>query len=350
VECIVTLPGKLFYSTPIPVSIWVLSRSKQANRLRDRRGRTLFIDASRLGIADSRTHNSLTDADVLKIATTFRAWRSEEHETAYADQPGFCKEVELRDIRTKDYSLFPAAYIAPREVNASAGAKAALVPALNEQLVADFGEAMARRIEIVKVLKQQARNRNGPFSGALQKFRLSELLTLSDERLGDREEPEVLTCTEGAGLVLQRERFSKRVATEDTSDYKVVYYTDVVYNPYLLWSGSIDQCTIVKFGITSPAYAVFKVAEGFDPFMIGRALKSPRMIHRYDGISVGTVQRRRRAPPEKFLELEIKLPPVKEQLKFSELSRQLFLEVTSSRDTARCIETFFRELVLHYSN
>src|SRR5439155_7317936 len=45
VEAIVTLPGKLCYSTPIPVSVWVVSRSKQAVRLRDRRGRTLFIDA-----------------------------------------------------------------------------------------------------------------------------------------------------------------------------------------------------------------------------------------------------------------------------------------------------------------
>ena len=58
--------------------------------------------------------------------------------------------------------------------------------------------------------------------------------------LGDDEEPEILTCTENAGLVLQRERFSKRVATEDTSDYKIVLRNDIVYNPYLLWAGAID--------------------------------------------------------------------------------------------------------------
>lgn len=349
VEAIVTLPGKLFYSTPIPVSIWVVSRSKQPGRLRDRRGKTLFIDASRLGIAESRTHNSLTEEDILKIATMFRAWRSKEYETAYADQPGFCKEVELQSIRSNGYSLFPAAYISPRKVQTKSGGKTALLPGLSEQLDADFGEARARRIEITKNLKSHVSITVRPFSGTLQRFRLSDFLSLSEERLRDRDEPEILTCTEGAGLVLQRERFAKRVATEDTSDYKAVYYTDIVYNPYLLWGGAIDQCTIVKFGITSPAYAVFKVKEGFDPFLIGRALKTPNMIHRYDGISVGTVQRRRRAPPEKFLSLKIKLPPLTEQVRFSEISRQLFAEVKSSRDTARTIEAFFRNLALHYS-
>jgi type I restriction enzyme M protein len=211
--------------------------------------------------------------------------------------------VELQSIRSNGYSLFPAAYIAPRAVQVTASGKAALLPALSEQLEADFGEARARRVEIVKNLKANAGTSKGIFSGKLERFRLSDFLTLSEERLGDRDEPEILTCTEGAGLVLQRERFAKRVATEDTSDYKAVYYTDIVYNPYLLWGGAIDQCTVVKFGITSPAYAVFKVAEGFDPFLIGRSLRNPGMIHRYDGISVGTVQRRRRAPPEKFLSL-----------------------------------------------
>ena len=349
VEAIVTLPGKLFYSTPIPVSIWVVSRSKEAGKLRDRRGKTLFIDASGLGVADSRTHSSLADDDIMKIATTFKAWRSKDSATAYVDQPGFCKEVGLQTIRSNGYSLFPGAYIAHLRVKSLGKGKGTLVPALEERLEADFGEARARRVAIVKDLESLQRTSSSAYSGALQRFRLSDFLTQSEERLEDRDEPEILTCTEGAGLVLQRERFAKRVATTDTSDYKAVYYTDIVYNPYLLWGGAIDQCTIVKFGITSPAYAVFKVAEGFDPFLIGRALRGAGMLHRYGGISVGTVQRRRRAPPDKFLALDIKLPKLSEQAKFNEISRRLFAEVTSSRDTARYIEAFFKGLALHYS-
>jgi hypothetical protein len=137
---------------------------------------------------------------------------------------------------------------------------------------------------------------------------LGSLLERSEERLGSAEEPEVLTCTESGGLILQRERFAKRVATADASDYKVVRMGDVVYNPYLLWKGSIDQCWIVDIGITSPAYEVLRVRPGFDPTIVGQLVTSPEMIRRYDGISFGTVQRRRRAPVERFLELEANFP------------------------------------------
>lgn len=349
VEAIVTLPGKLFYSTPIPVSIWVVSRKKEGGKFRDRRGKILFIDASRLGIAESRTHNLLTEDDVAKIASTFRAWRSKDYEAAYSDQPGFCKEVGVDAVRNNGYSLFPAAYIDAR-TDAAAGALADdAVPSLTARLEADFGEARARRSELIKSLREVSAGENKFYSGKLEKFRLGDFLTLSDERLGDGEEPEILTCTEGAGLVLQRERFAKRVATEDTSDYKVVRYTDIVYNPYLLWGGAIDQCTVVKLGITSPAYAVFRVNDEFDVFLVGRALRTPAMIHRYDGISVGTVQRRRRAPPEKFLSLEISLPPLEEQARFAETSRMLFSEVTASRDMSRSIEDALRAVAHRYT-
>lgn len=133
-------------------------------------------------------------------------------------------------------------------------------------------------------------------------------LVRSEERLGDAEEPDVLTCTESGGLILQRERFAKRVATDDASKYKIVRMGDIVYNPYLLWKGSIDQCWIVDLGITSPAYEILRVRSGFDPTIIGQIVTSPEMVKRYDGISFGTVQRRRRAPVEKFLELEVNLP------------------------------------------
>jgi type I restriction enzyme M protein len=345
VECVVTLPGKLFYSTPIPVCVWVVSRNKKGGQHRDRSQKVLFIDASRLGFAENRTHNVLPDDEVSKISETFNAWRSVEFETAYADQPGFCKEVSIADIAKNGWSLFPAAYISARQ-EIRDGSSAPSLPTLIQNLEADFGEAKVRRNTLVKKLTAVADNGGKIFSGRLKRFKLSDFLTISTETLGDREEPEILTCTEGAGLVLQRERFSKRVATENTSDYRAVHYTDIVYNPYLLWGGAIDQCTVVRFGITSPAYAVFKVSDDFDPFLVGRALKSPGMIHRYDGISVGTVQRRRRAPPEKFLNLEIHLPPLEEQAKSAVISKDLFAEVSAMRNSARAIEGFFKKMAV----
>lgn len=343
VEAIVTLPGKLFYTTPIPVSIWVISRNKNKGKFRDRKNKTLFIDASRLGRAENRTHSVLTEDDVLRIATTFRAWRSLSSESAYADQPGFCREVNLEEIKSNGYSLFPAAYIEAPLADNFDDAQEILLP-FAETLRAEFAESKTRRSRIGELLSLPDWQHASPYSGELEEFKLSDLLELSEEVLGDRTEPEILTCTENAGLILQRERFSKRVATEDTSSYKAVYFTDIVYNPYLLWAGAIDQCTVVDFGITSPAYAIFKIKEGFDPFLIGRALKGAAMRHKFDGISIGTVQRRRRAPVEKFLDLDIFLPPQTEQQRFAEISRQIFSEGNGMRKTLRVIDSFYSAL------
>jgi hypothetical protein len=93
--------------------------------------------------------------------------------------------------------------------------------------------------------------------------------------LSDSPEPEILTCTERAGLILQRERFAKRVATEDTRKYKFVRRTDIVYHPYLLWAGAIDQCWIVDEGITSPAYEVLRIKQGWDATIVGALIKKP---------------------------------------------------------------------------
>ena len=152
---------------------------------------------------------------------------------------------------------------------------------------------------------------------------MSDVLTISEERLGNNQEPEILTCTEKAGLILQRERFAKRIATEDTSKYKIVRKTDIVYNPYLLWAGAIDQCWIVDIGITSPAYEVLRIKEGYDPTIIGRILKSDNLLKMYNGISVGAIQRRRRAPVEKFLSLTVKVPSIEDQMRFSNLTRHI---------------------------
>jgi hypothetical protein len=109
----------------------------------------------------------------------------------------------------------------------------------------------------------------------------------------------------------------------------------------LLWKGSIDQCLIVDEGITSPAYEVFRVRDGFDPVIVGKLLTSPEIIRRYDGISFGTIQRRRRAAPSNFLELKVDYPigGVAEELAsiLSELRRLQFL--------GREIERGFREAV-----
>jgi type I restriction enzyme M protein len=80
VDCMVALPGQLFYSTQIPVCLWFLAKNKAADAkrgFRDRRKQTLFIDARKLGTLIDRVHRELTDADLQKIVTTYHAWRGD---------------------------------------------------------------------------------------------------------------------------------------------------------------------------------------------------------------------------------------------------------------------------------
>jgi type I restriction enzyme M protein len=88
VDCMVALPGQLFYSTQIPVCLWFLARAKKNGRpapgstqggrgFRDRRGETLFIDARKMGTLVDRVHRDLTDEDVAKIAGAYHAWRGD---------------------------------------------------------------------------------------------------------------------------------------------------------------------------------------------------------------------------------------------------------------------------------
>ena len=111
VDCIVALPGQLFYSTQIPVCLWFLARDKRNGRFRDRRGETLFIDARKMGTLADRTHRELTDVDVAKIAGTYHAWRGDPDTGEYADMPGFCRAAKTEEIRKHGHVLTPGRYV-----------------------------------------------------------------------------------------------------------------------------------------------------------------------------------------------------------------------------------------------
>jgi len=118
VECVVALPGQLFYSTQIPVSLWFLNRDKGNGHTRpgtaawrDRRGEVLFVDARKLGAMVDRTHRELTDEDIARIADTYHAWRGEPDTDPYEDVPGFCASATVEQIAEHRFVLTPGRYV-----------------------------------------------------------------------------------------------------------------------------------------------------------------------------------------------------------------------------------------------
>ena len=110
-DCMVALPGQLFYATQIPVCLWFLARDRRNGKFRDRRGEILFIDARKLGSMVDRTHRELSDEDIARIADTYHAWRSEDAAAGYADVPGFCKSSTLDEVSRHGHILTPGRYV-----------------------------------------------------------------------------------------------------------------------------------------------------------------------------------------------------------------------------------------------
>jgi type I restriction enzyme M protein len=142
VDCMVALPGQLFYSTQIPACLWFLARDRKNGKFRDRRGNVLFIDARKLGPLVDRTHRELAEEDIARIANTYHAWRSNPPQSPFAkggckevfpitegadkevppfpkggrggiyeDIPGFCKSATLDEIRKHGHVLTPGRYV-----------------------------------------------------------------------------------------------------------------------------------------------------------------------------------------------------------------------------------------------
>jgi type I restriction enzyme M protein len=150
VDCMVALPGQLFYSTQIPVCLWFLAKNKNADAkrgFRDRRKQTLFIDARKLGTLIDRVHRELTDADLQKITSTYHAWRRRRgekrrgHVGAYADVAGFCKSATTAEIAAHGHVLTPGRYVGAEEVEDDGDPFEEKMPRLVAELHAQFAES-----------------------------------------------------------------------------------------------------------------------------------------------------------------------------------------------------------------
>lgn len=146
VDCMVALPGQLFYSTQIPVCLWFLSRNKK-----NRNGKTLFIDARKLGTLTDRVHRDLAEEDIAQIADTYHAWRDGKK---YEDIAGFCKSATIEDIRAQGYVLTPGRYVGAAELEEDDEPFEQKMARLTKELEAQFEESNSIEKQIRQSLEK----------------------------------------------------------------------------------------------------------------------------------------------------------------------------------------------------
>ncbi|MFN7226433.1 MAG: N-6 DNA methylase [Holosporales bacterium] len=163
VDCMVALPGQLFYSTQIPVCLWFLAKDRSnglvaKGTLRDRRGEILFIDARKLGYMEDRTHKALdAEKDIKYLADCYHAWRGEpvEHEAfknGYQDIAGFCKSTKLDKVKEHGYVLTPGRYVGAEEQEDDSEAFVEKMQRLTTQLAEQMEQSAKMDDEIRKQL------------------------------------------------------------------------------------------------------------------------------------------------------------------------------------------------------
>jgi len=159
VDCMIALPGQLFYTTQIPVCLWFLARDKSdgpgsGGACRDRRGETLFIDARQMGALVDRTHKELSDEDIARIAGAYHAWRGEAGAGEYEDVPGFCAGAATERIAEHGYVLTPGRYVAAADIGDDGEPFDKKMKRLTAELREQFAESARLEDEIKQGLER----------------------------------------------------------------------------------------------------------------------------------------------------------------------------------------------------
>lgn len=156
IDCMIALPGQLFYSTQIPVCLWFMARDKKNHKFRDRRNEVLFIDARKLGHMVDRTRKEFSEQDIARITGAYHAWRGERdaiaERGAYDDVPGFCKSASIDDIRAHSHVLTPGRYVGTADAEHDDVPFADRFSTLQAKLEEEFAESYSTTEAVTKAL------------------------------------------------------------------------------------------------------------------------------------------------------------------------------------------------------
>lgn len=154
IDCIVSLPTKLFANTQIPVSLWFIAKNRGATEnFRARENETLFIDARKLGTLRSRRQREFTPADIALVTNAYHSFRHRNPQVAYADVDGFCKVATRSVIEAQGFVLTPGRYVGTSESDEDDIPAAERLSILEKQLLAELERSSVAEVALRRLLE-----------------------------------------------------------------------------------------------------------------------------------------------------------------------------------------------------
>ena len=179
--------------------------------------------------------------------------------------------------------------------------------------------------------------------------KLGELLKPSPKKTAGELDAPILSITMHDGLVEQDTRFKKRIASLDTSIYRIVFKGQLVVG-FPIDEGVLDFQDKYSQALVSPAYGVWDlVSDEVTPEFLGLFLKSPRAISIYKSRLRGTTARRRSLPTKVFQEIEFPLPPLGEQKRIAEILGGASKAINEIRTEIKRVESLCGAVVSLYA-
>ena len=205
-------------------------------------------------------------------------------------------------------------------------------------------ELQKRKVDVLKIYKKGLLSKlyytkNG------EKTKISDILEEVVDKSTVNNQYNVISSTK-ENLVLQREYFNKKIASENNIGYKILKKYQIVFSPQNLWMGNINYNEKYNIGIVSPSYKVFNIKAGYDKNYIANLLKIPRAIYYYminseQGASIV----RRNLNMETFYEISFNIPSINEQIKIGNIIRKIYLKIENEEMCLKQLERLKKGLL-----
>lgn len=313
VSCMVSLPSHLFTNTQITACLWFLSKNKQNKKFQNKKGKVLFIDASKCGVMLKRKQRVLTDDDLIKISQIYHTWQNDSEN--YKDIVGFCKSVGIDEIKDNNYNLSPNSYITQIEekIKLNIDFKSKVIPNKIEEIkqslskntnsiVSSFKTKQKIKIneifDLVKLSKELEMFSQSLFTELIIKYFLDyemydsektfthsllgnipeewsvksfdELFIESNTKVKDLNIVPPLYSVTNAGIQLREDKYTKSLSNDIQSN-KVAYLGDMVFG----LSREIPNLDVFRdeVGAFSGAYHIFRPRDKRIGIIVGSIMR-----------------------------------------------------------------------------